>query len=217
LVSDVSGFLHAEISIILLSSKLCVMTYHKPDHRLHRLHRPTVEEHRRPISIRELAHAGAFIRPCLFPLQGIECHRDHIRIRPLTNAQHPGQVIRVAWRKLTFGWRPYLVCPRCQSRRWYLYYDSLQAYCRACADLHYASQRQDRKARLLAKAQAIQAQLWRDQTGRIIRPRRMSENTYRRCIMKLEQITAAIDGGLSLSSPRYRRYRERDADGRYCG
>jgi hypothetical protein len=196
------------------------MPYRKPDHELHGLHglrRPTVEEHRRPISIRDLARAGGFVRACTFPLQGIECHRDHVRIRPLDNAKHPGQRIAVAWRKLTFGWRPYLVCPRCHARRWYLYHDGLQAYCRVCADLGYASQRQDRKARLIAKAQAIGMQLWRDQTGRIIRPRRMSENTYRRHIMTLNRIQAAISDGLSLSSPRYRRYRERDSEGRYCG
>jgi hypothetical protein len=178
--------------------------------------RPVVEEHRRPISIWQLTHAGGFIRPCIFPLQGIECHRDHIRIRPLTDARHPGQRIDVAWRRITFGLKPFFVCPRCQTRRVFLYHDGLEAYCRFCADLHYASQQQRPKARLKAKAEAIRAQLWRDQHGRILRPRRMSENTYRQHIMKLEQINAAIDGDLSMSLPHHRRHRERDADGRYC-
>jgi hypothetical protein len=86
------------------------MPFRKPTH-------PVVSDHRREISIRDLARHGAFHRPMRFPFQGIESTPDHVRIFSPGNRQRPPQIIAVTWRRMTFGLKPFFVCPGCNARR----------------------------------------------------------------------------------------------------
>jgi len=118
---------------------MVTMRYRKPTH-------PVTSDMRREISVAALAKAGAFKRPMRFPFQRIEVTaRDHIRLLPMrvqpgidvrgTSQAH--QVVRVTWRKLRYGLRPFFVCSRCNKRRVFLYFDGLQAYCRVCSGVWY--------------------------------------------------------------------------------
>ena len=134
------------------------MRYRKPTH-------PVTADHRREIDIGSLARHGAFRRPMRFPFQGIESARDHIRLFSPGNRQRPPQIIAVQWRQMTFGWKPFFICPRCRTRRAFLYFDTLEAYCRNCAGLWFRSQQVRRRTRLLRRSHRIRASLG-DQTGK---------------------------------------------------
>ena len=162
------------------------MSHRKPTH-------PVTSDHRREIDIRVLAKAGAFQRPTRFPFQHLETARDHIRVfRVGDKSRQTPQIISVQWREMTFGWKPFFVCSRCNKRRVFLYFDGLQAYCRVCADLWYRSQQVRIRTRLLHRSHRIRVSLG-DETGRPgqtfpARPHQQRKTTYRRIITTLRTI-----------------------------
>src|SRR6516225_11933438 len=97
--------------------------------RYRKLHPITADMHRE-ISVAALAKAGAFKRPMRFPFQHLEVTaRDHIRVfRVGDKSRQTPQIIAVTWRKMTFGMKPFFVCPRCNARRVFLYHDGLFGY-----------------------------------------------------------------------------------------
>jgi hypothetical protein len=113
----------------------------------------------RAINIGELSKLGGFKRPMHFAFRGIETRSDHIKLRSLKNPDAPSQIILIDKRRITYGLKTFFLCPRCQARRVILYFDGLQAYCRVCAGLRFASQRQQRRARLRIKSKKIRALL----------------------------------------------------------
>jgi hypothetical protein len=153
---------------------------------------PVTADHRREINIRDLAKHGAFLRPMRFPFQGIETARDHVRIFSPRDRKRPPQIIAVQWRQMTFGWKPFFICSRCNKRRVYLYFDTLQAYCRVCADLWYRSQQVRIRTRLLHRSHRIRVSLG-DETGKPgspfpARPYRQTHRHYRAILAKLRTI-----------------------------
>ena len=186
------------------------MRYRKPTH-------PVTADHRREIDIRVLTKAGGFIRPMRFPFQHLETERDHIRVfRVGDKSRQSPQIVAVTWRKMTFGMKPFFICPRCNKRRVFLYHDSLFCYCRTCADLWYFSQRVRRRTRLLQRAYRIRLSLGGDQlkpgSPYPARPYLQTRQRYRRIIAKLRNIE---DSYRHIVASDGRRYRERDEYGRY--
>lgn len=186
------------------------MRYRKPTH-------PVTADHRREIDIGSLARHGAFRQPMRFPFQGIESARDHIRLFSPGNRQRPPQIIAVQWRQMTFGWKPFFICPRCRTRRAFLYFDTLEAYCRNCAGLWFRSQQVRRRTRLLHRSHRIRVSLG-DQTGKPgdpfpPRPYLQRKTRYRRTIVTLQHIERQY---LHLTAIAHRNLeRERDEYGRY--
>jgi len=178
---------------------------------------PVTADHRREVDIRVLTKAGAFKRPMRFPFQRIETARDHITLFSLGNRQRPPQIIAVQWRPMTFGRKPFFICPRCHARRVFLYFDTLQAYCRVCADLWYWCQRKHRRTRLLHRSHKLRLALG-DQFGKPgdqfpPRPYLQKRTRYRRTIAALKHIEQQYLNIIATD----RRYldRERDELGRY--
>src|SRR5262245_59238447 len=176
----------------------------------------TVTADCRAINIGELSKLGAFKRPMHFPFRGIETRRDFIRLRSLKNPNSPPQIILIEKRRITYGMKTFFICPRCQAKRAILYFDGLQAYCRVCADLRFASQRQRRRARLRIKSHKIRASLGdeKGKPGDPFPPRQYlkSRKVYER------KIASAIEHELLTkhrSPPRYRREPERNRDGSF--
>jgi hypothetical protein len=162
------------------------MRYRKSTH-------PVTADMRREISVAALAKAGAFKRPMRFPFQHLETARDHIRVfRVGDKSRQTPQIVAVQWRKMTFGLKPFFVCPRCQKRRVYLYFDTLQAYCRICGDLRFLSQRKRARTRLLIRSHRIRVRLG-DEFGKPgdpfpPRPHQQWKTRYRRTIAALRTI-----------------------------
>ena len=180
---------------------------------------PVTADMTREISVTALAKAGAFKRPMKFPFQHLEViARDHVRVfRVGDKSRQTPQIIAVQWRPMTFGLKPFFICPRCNARRVLLYHDGLFCYCRTCADLWYRSQQVRIRTRLLHRSHRIRVSLG-DELGRPgqkfpARPHQQRKTTYRRIIAKLKDIEdsylhiVATDG----------RYigRERDELGRF--
>jgi hypothetical protein len=192
--------------------------------RYRKLH-PITADMRREISVAALAKAGAFKRPMRFPFQRIETARDYVRLFPLGGKRPPSgrkapsadpQIIAVTWRPMTFGMKPFFVCPRCQKRRVFLYFDTLQAYCRCCADLWYFTQRKHHRTRLLYWSHKLRVRL-DDQIGKpgdqFPAPRyRQKQSTYRRIIAKLKHIEQQYLHIIAND----RRYLPRERDERGC-
>ena len=186
------------------------MRYRKPTH-------PVTADHRREIDIGSLARHGAFRRPMRFPFQGIESARDHIRLFSPGNRQRPPQIIAVQWRQMTFGWKPFFICPRCRTRRAFLYFDGLFAYCRVCANLRFLSQRKRPRTRLLHRSHRIRVALG-DQTGKPgdpFPPRLFNQKQrgYRKAISALTHIEQAYLHQSEIT--RRNLWRERDELGRF--
>jgi hypothetical protein len=79
---------------------------------------PITTDMRREIDIRVLTKAGAFKRPMRFPFQHLESAHDHIRVfRVGDKSRQSPQIVAVTWRQMTFGLKPYFICPRCRARR----------------------------------------------------------------------------------------------------
>jgi hypothetical protein len=186
------------------------MRYRKPTH-------PVTTDMRRELSVATLAKAGGFRQPMRFPLWGIETAHDHILIYSVRDRKRPPEIINIDWRQMTFGMKPYFVCPRCRSRHSFLYHDGLFCYCRRCAALWFFSQRVRRRTRLLHRSHRIRVSLG-DQIGKPgsrlpARPHLQRHTRYRAIIAKLRNIEqqylhiVATDG----------RYvgRERDDYGRF--
>jgi hypothetical protein len=170
----------------------------------------------RAVNIGELSKLGGFKRPMNFALRGIETHRDYIKLRSLKNPNRRPQIILIDWRRITYGMKAHFICPRCQAKRAILYFDGLQAYCRVCADLKFASQRQRRRARLRIKSHKIRASLG-DENGKPgdpwpKKPYGMSRKVYQRKIAALTAIEHELF--TKAHTPEFR-YRERDNKGRY--
>ena len=183
-----------------------------------RLTHPVTDDMRRLIDVRVLAKAGGFIRPMRFPFQHLENAPDHIRVFRVGNkSRQSPQIIAVTWRQMTSGAKPFFVCPRCNARRVFLYFDTLQAYCRVCADLRFWCHRKHRRTRLLSRSHKLRLTLG-DQTGKPgdkfpARPHLQRQTTYRRTLDALrhtEQQYLHI-----IESDRRRFDRERDELGRY--
>ena len=186
------------------------MRYRKPT-------RPVVSDHRREIDISSLARHGAFKRPMKFPFQGIESARDHIKLFSPSGKGRPPQIIAVQWRRLTFGERPFFICSRCNKRRVYLYFDGLFGYCRTCADLKYASQRQRHRTRLLHRSHRIRVALG-DQFGKPgdkLPPRLFNQKQrgYHKAIATLRSIESKYLNATAIV--RRNIWRERDELGRF--
>jgi hypothetical protein len=182
-----------------------------------KLTRPTVElfSDGEILDAYALNRRGAFSVPMEFPLRRLRSYRDHIELR-WPNRDKPPQVILLERTKLNYGGtRPWLICYKCNRRCAKLYVNSIDVFCRRCGDLQFVSQRQRRKARLQTKAEKIRNRLWFE-NNKPTRPRYMPHAVYQRHLRAIARIEHAIRRGLRCSSIRYRRYRERDADGRYC-
>jgi hypothetical protein len=182
-----------------------------------KLTRPTVElfSDGEIFDVNMLHRAGAFIRPMYFPFRRIKTFPDHMEIY-FRDCNRPPQLVLIEHTGLHLGGaRPWFVCYRCRRRCAKLYPTGVDYWCRRCSDLRFASQRQRLKKRLAAKAKNIRNRLWTDASGKLVRPRLMYKTTYRRHLNALQRIEHAIRHGLHVSSRRYRRYRERDNDGRY--
>jgi hypothetical protein len=181
-----------------------------------KLLRPTVElfSDGEILDSYDLYRRGAFRRPMEFPFRRLRTYPDHIELR-WPDRNKPPQVILLERTPCVGAERPWFLCYKCGRRCAKLYVNSIDAARRKCAGLQFASQRQRRKTRLRTKADKIRWQLWAE-GEKIIRPRGMHKETYRKHIRMLQRIQHAISTGSRLSSIRYRRYRERDEDGRYC-
>jgi hypothetical protein len=196
----------------MVAAGTLVLTYRKPTH-------PITDDMRRIIDIRTLTKAGAFQRPMQFPFQHLEVTaRDHIRVfRVGDKSRQTPQIVAVTWRPMTFGLKPFFVCPRCNARRVLLYHDSLFCYCRKCADLWYWCQRKHRRTRLLSRSHKLRVTLG-DQDGKPgdqfpARPHLQRQTTYRRTIAALRTIEQQYLH--IIANDRRRLERERDELGRY--
>jgi hypothetical protein len=155
---------------------------------------PVTADMRREISVAALAKMGAFKgRGLRFPFQHLESAPDHIRVfRVGDKSRQTPQIVAVTWRRMTFGLKPFFICPRCNARRVLLYHDSLFCYCRTCADLWYWCQRKHRRTRLLSRSHKLRVRL-DDQIGKpgdkLPAPRyRQRQSTYRRTIAALRTV-----------------------------
>jgi hypothetical protein len=188
------------------------MRYRKPTH-------PITSDMRREISVAALTKAGAFKRPMKFPFQHLDVPaRDHIRVFRVgdKSCQTP-QIVRVQWRPMTFGMKPFFVCPRCNKRRCFLCFDTLAAYCRCCAGAWYWCQRKHRRTRLLNRSRKLRLSLG-DQDGKPgdkfpARPHQQWKTRYRRTIAALRTIEQQYLH--IIDSDRRCIDRERDEYGRY--
>src|SRR5262245_61654829 len=154
-----------------------------------------------------------------FALRGIETRSDHVKLRSLRNPDAPAQIILLDKRPITYGLKVFFVCPRCQSRRAILYFDGLQAYCRACAGLRFASQRQWWRTRLKLKAKKLRAALGDDhgKPDSPFPPRQFvkSRKVYQRKIAALASIEHQLLCNPHHPQSQHHEYRERDKQGRY--
>jgi hypothetical protein len=149
-----------------------------------------------------------------FPLRRIKTFPDRMEIY-FRDRNRPPQIVLIERTGLHLGGaRPWFVCYKCRRRCAKLYAVGVDHWCRRCGELQFTSQRQTPKARLLAKAERVRAALWTE-GEKLIRPRYMHRATYRKHLNTLSRIQRAINTGCRIGSPRYRRYRERDAYGQY--
>jgi hypothetical protein len=170
------------------------------------------------LDVNDLHRRGAFSGPGMwFPFRKLKTKTffDYIEIN-FRDRNRPPLILPVERTRLHLGgMRPWFICT-CGRRCGRLYLTSIDARCRVCSDLQFASQRQRRKARLQTKAENIRSRLWRD-GEKIIRPRYMHERTFRQHLHKLRLLQQAISTRSGRSSVRsFYRFRERDDEGRYC-
>jgi hypothetical protein len=184
--------------------------------RYRKVHPITANMHR-IIDVRSLARHGAFKRPMRFPFQHLESAPDHIKVfRVGDKSRQTPQIIAVTWRPMTFGLKPFFICPRCNKRRCFLYFDTLAAYCRCCAGLWFRSQQVRIRTRLLHRSHRIRVKLG-DEHGKPgdnlpARPYLQTHRRYDRIIAKLKQIE---DSYRYIVTSDRRHYRQRDEYGRY--
>lgn len=102
--------------------------------------------------------------------------------------------VRIEPVALRYGWRWFLVCPRCGRRRVRLYLpraDWPTFQCRACARLAYHSQRLAPNDRLFHRARVLTRRLgadWEALAGAPPKPPRMHWPTYERRLDQLEAV-----------------------------
>jgi hypothetical protein len=178
--------------------------------------RPTVElfSDGEILDAYDLNRRGAFSAPGMwFPFRRVKTFPDHIEIN-FRDRNRPPLVLLIERTGLHLGGaRPWFVCT-CGRRCGKLYLTSIDARCRVCSDLQFTSQRQRRRARLKTKADNIRARLWIE-GEKLIRPFRMRRATYQKHLRALHHIEHAIRINGRFSSIRYRRWRERDDEGRF--
>jgi hypothetical protein len=95
------------------------------------------------------------------------------------------------------GTRRWLVCPECSARRQALYVCDHRLACRACLRLRYESQHENRRQRMLRRADKLRVRLgW--PAGVLSpdrgRPLRMRVATYQRIVRELVSIEGALLG-----------------------
>ena len=163
----------------------------------------------------ELYRHGAFRRPMEFPFRRLRTYRDHIELR-WPNRDQPPRAILLERTQCLDAERTWFLCYKCGRRCAKLYINSIDVACRKCADLQFKSQRERRKARLQTKAKKIRNRLWFE-NNKPVRPHYMHRATFQRHLRTLSKIEYAIRHDLHCASIRYRRRRDRDADGRYLG
>jgi len=189
-----------------------MIRFRKPTH-------PVTADMRREIDIRALTKAGAFIRPMRFPFQHLDVpSRDHIRVfRVGEKSRQSPQIVAVTWRRMTFGLKPFFVCPRCNARRVCLYHDSLFCYCRCCADLRFLSQRKRQRTRLLHRSHRIRVSLGDqfEKPGDKFPPRPFNrkQRGYHKAIATLRSIESRYLNATAITHRNL--YRERDELGRF--
>jgi hypothetical protein len=150
-----------------------------------------------------------------FPFKRLRTYPDRLEIY-FRDRNRPPQTVLIERIGLYLGGqRPWFLCYKCHRRCAKLYPVGVDHWCRRCGDLQFTSQRQRLKKRLATKAEKIRDRLWFE-NGKPIRPRLMHKTTYRKHLNAIQRIEHAIRHGLHVSSPRYRRWRERDDEGRYC-
>jgi DNA-directed RNA polymerase subunit RPC12/RpoP len=180
--------------------------------------RPTVDLFERDgsvIDVNDLHRRGAFVG-MWFPFKRLRTYPDRLEIKWPDHNKTP-QIILIERTRLHLGGtRPWFLCYKCGRKVGKLYISSIDIGCRRCSDLQFVSQRQRRRARLKTKVEKIRNRLWFE-SGNPIRPRYMHRATYQKHLTALHAIQHAISTGCRISSPRYRRWRGRDDEGRYCG
>jgi hypothetical protein len=183
-----------------------------------KLTRPTTDLFERDgsvIDVNDLHRRGAFRLPMHFPFRRLKTFPDRLEIK-WPDQNKPPQIILIERTRLHLGGeRPWFVCYKCGHRVGKLYISTIDIGCRHCCDLQFRSQVQTRKARLQTKAEKIRNRLWFE-NNKPIRPHYMHRATFQRHLRTLSKIEHAIRHKLHCASIRYRRYRERDAGGRYC-
>lgn len=101
------------------------------------------------------------------------------------------------------GYRRWLVCPRCGSRRQSLYVcpdPRGGVACMKCLGLRYESQHESRRQRLFRRADAIRRRLgWEPGVGRPrgSKPPRMHWSTYRKLVQEHDRLAARLLHDLS--------------------
>jgi hypothetical protein len=150
-----------------------------------------------------------------FPFRRIKTFPDRLEKYWLDKNKPPVIILIERTRLHLGGERPWFLCYKCGRTVGKLYVTSIDIACRHCCDLGFASQRQRLKKRLAVKAENIRARLWIE-NNKPTRPHYMHRATYRKYLNALHRIEHAIRHDLRCASIRYRRYRERDSDGRYC-
>ena len=104
--------------------------------------------------------------------------------------------VQIDQHKLHFGgYRRWLVCPTCESRREALYVDGLSVACRVCLNLRYASQHENVRDRMFRRANAIRKHLgWGPGIANPLgdKPKGMHWQTYQRLMDEQEQLADAL-------------------------
>lgn len=139
--------------------------------------RLTVEEP--AVDIRRLRRRGElqigrafWYEPPGFERVGIRVGRDLVMVGETR--------VRLAWRKLRFGWRPFFVCPCCGQRCCSLHPRIAGWACRKCCGLAYRSQLELVRRRGEMAAHKIQKRLggWNDSLDLPPRPKGMRRAVY---------------------------------------
>lgn len=98
------------------------------------------------------------------------------------------------------GYKRWLVCSTCGCRRQALFVDDKRLACRVCLGLRHASNREDRRSRLIRRANKIRQRLgW--EVGALrgpgLKPARMHWATFWQLTAELEALTGALVVDLS--------------------
>jgi hypothetical protein len=108
--------------------------------------------------------------------------------------------VLIATTRLHFGgYRRWMCCPECDSRRQTLYVDGKRLACRCCIGLRYESQHENKRLRALRVADRMRELLgWKSGILNTIgpKPKGMHWATYWRLRERVELHTEAILGGL---------------------
>jgi hypothetical protein len=160
-------------------------------------HRATVES-LQSFDVHTLYRAGALREVlvewafCSFRWPGIvrvACNRWLVDVEFRGGAQ---QRIPLVWTPCHLGgWRPWLLCMRCNRRAGKLYNSGASLACRRCRDLRYSCQRRGAKSR--SYLQALKLRLRLNDIAKIggpppDRPRGMHRRTYHRLCRRLEEL-----------------------------